>query len=125
MTKEKILIVDDEKDVLMVLEKRLVDSGYAVIKSENGKEALIQAETETPDLIVLDVMMPGMDGVSVAETLKNNQTTKEIPVIFLTCLITKEEEKTGNVIAGEYFVAKPYNPDELVKIIDKQLGVYG
>ena len=122
---KKILIVDDEKDVLMVLEKRLVDSGYAVIKSENGKEALIQAETETPDLIVLDVMMPGMDGVSVAETLKNNQTTKEIPVIFLTCLITKEEEKTGNVIAGEYFVAKPYNPDELVKIIDKQLGVYG
>jgi len=118
MSGNKILIVDDELDVLTVLGARLSKSGYSVIKADNGKDALIMAKKEHPDLILLDIMMPDCDGGIVAQNLKNDPVTKDIPVIFLTCLVTKDEEaKVGHAIAGNFFIAKPYDPEKLLSEI--------
>ncbi len=119
---KKILIVDDEKDILTVLEKRLTNAGYEVIKTDNGREAIIFAKKELPDLIVLDIVMPEIDGSKVAETLKQDTDTKDIPIIFLTCLLTKKEEsRLGHKIDGHFFLAKPFNPEELLREIKKRL----
>lgn len=123
MEKKKVLIVDDEKDVLTVLEKRLSLAGYSVISADNGADALTLAKTHRPDLVILDIMMPGMDGGQTAYALSETPETKNIPVIFLTCLLRKEEQdKTSSVISGKYFIAKPYNPDELLKEIKKHIS---
>ena len=119
---KKILIVDDQKDVLKVLDKRLSGAGYSVIKAESGKDALLLAKAERPDLIILDIIMPEMDGAETAAVLKRDPQTKDIPVIFLTCLFTeKEEQKEGHVVGGKYFIAKPYNPNEMLEIVDRFL----
>ena len=118
---KKILIVDDQKDVLKVLDKRLSGAGYLVIKAENGKDALLLAKAERPNLIVLDVIMPEMDGAETAAILKKDPETKDIPVIFLTCLFTEKDEKEGHLVGGKYFVAKPYNPNEMLEIVSKFL----
>lgn len=119
---KKILIVDDQKDVLKVLDKRLSGAGYSVIKAESGKDALLLAKAEHPDLIILDIIMPEMDGAETANILKNDPQTKDIPVIFLTCLFTeKEEQKEDHVVGGKYFIAKPYNPNEMLEIVGRFL----
>jgi len=118
---KKILIVDDQEDVLKVLDKRLSGAGYAVSKAKNGKEALLLAKAEHPDLIILDIIMPEMDGAETAAVLKKDPQTKDIPVIFLTCLFTEKDEKEGHVVGGKYFIAKPYNPDEMLGIVDRFL----
>jgi len=119
--KKKILIVDDEKDILALLGKRLSSSGYDVIKAENGKDAIVMAKNQSPDLIILDILMPGMDGSQTADILKNDATTKNIPIIFLTCLVTKDEEKEEHVRGGTYYIAKPYNPDEILNAVKQHL----
>lgn len=122
MDKKKILIVDDEADVLKVLNKRLTAAGYNVIQASSGREAIISAKKEQPQLIILDILMPEMDGGDVANRLKNDPATKNIPVIFLTCLVRKEEEKNvEDIAAGRYFVAKPFNADELLAEIKEHL----
>lgn len=119
---KKILIVDDEQDVLEVLGKRLLGAGYQVIKAQSGQEAITKAKNELPNLIVLDIIMPDMDGGKVAHILKECETTKDIPVIFLTCLYTKQDEKAKGHRAREgFFVAKPYNSTEMLDIIKKNI----
>ena len=122
--KRKVLIVDDELDVLKILNKRLSSAGYEVIEAQNGKDAIAQAKNQQPDLIILDIIMPGMGGAKTAEILKTDPLTERIPVIFLTCLLAKEEEEggVGKIVGGKYFIAKPYNPDELVEVIRKHVG---
>jgi len=119
--KKKILIVDDEKDILALLEKRLLNYGYDVVKAENGKDAIVIARAQHPGLIILDILMPGMDGAQTADVLKNDATTKDIPIIFLTCLVTKDEEKEEHIRGGKYYIAKPYNPDEILNVITQYL----
>ena len=110
MHKKKILIVDDEKDALYILEKELTARGYSVIAADNGNDALNLAKSEHPDLIILDIWMPDMDGSEVAARLKKDFITKDIPVIFLTCLFQKREgEEQGRVVAGSVLIAKPYS----------------
>lgn len=119
---KKVLIVDDEPDVLEVLGKRVKDAGYEVIKAQSGQEAIERAKKEVPNLIVLDVVMPNMDGGEVAHILKECESTKDIPVIFLTCLYTKQDEKAKGHRAREtFFVAKPYNPTEMLDIIKNNI----
>ncbi len=113
--KKRILIVDDEKDVLLMLEKRLTAEGYSVITATNGTNALQLAKSNCPDLIILDVAMPIMDGGEVAEKLSENPATKDIPIIFLTALFPKRHgEEQGCVVAGHVFIAKPYDIEELL-----------
>lgn len=120
---KKVLIVDDEEDVLEVLNKRLTAEGYTVIQSSNGIDAITQARREKPDLILLDVMMPGMDGSKVAQVLRDDPLTKEIPIMFLTCLVTPDEEKHGlKEVAGNFFIAKPYDPLGLLSEIRKHIA---
>ena len=115
---KKILIVDDEVDVLSVLKKGLVAEGYSVITADNGCDALGLAQSEHPDLIILDILMPNMDGTEVAERLKETLEAKNIPAIFLTGMFPKEEgEKGGRLIAGHVLFIKPYDIKELVNAI--------
>ena len=117
--KKKILIVDDEKDVLTVLERRLSNAGYSILKAENGEEAVFMANNEQPDLIILDIIMPGMDGARTAEILKNDSATRDIPIIFLTCLLTRKDGRGERIIGGKYFIAKPYNPEKMLQVVDR------
>ena len=119
---KKILIVDDEADVLIALEKRLLDAGYLVFKADNGPAAIRLAKRKKPDLILLDVMMPGMDGSQTAQLLKNDAATAEIPILFLTCLITPQEQGSGHKESGgNFFIAKPYEPQALIAEIGKYI----
>jgi len=120
MKEKKILVVDDEKDILPVLKERLSQKSYSVITSDSGKGGVKLAKSELPDLILLDIIMPDMDGIEVATKLKEDPKTKDIPIIFLTCLYTKEDEKArGHFTAGHAFIAKPYDFEELLAQIRK------
>ena len=112
MARKKILIVDDEKDILLMLEKRLIAEGYSVLTADNGKDAITIAKSKSPDLVILDVVMPGMDGCEVAEKLKDDYSTQDIPVIFLTALLTRKEEYIKDHIIAVF--AKPFDPEELL-----------
>ncbi len=119
--KKKILIVDDEMDVLSVLEKGLTTEEYSVIKADKGKDALVLAKSERPDLIILDLEMPDMYGGDITRMLKEEPETKDIPVMFLTGMFPKEEEKDGRVVAGHMLLTKPYDIKELVTAIKRLL----
>ncbi len=119
--KKKILIVDDEMDVLSVLEKGLTTEEYSVIKADKGKDALVLAKSERPDLIILDLEMPDMYGGDITRMLKEEPETKDIPVMFLTGMFPKEEEKDGRVVAGHMLFTKPYDIKELVTAIKRLL----
>ena len=119
---KKILVVDDEPHIVKTLSARLRANGFDVITAYDGEEGLAKAKQTIPDLIITDVMMPNMDGPTMAETLKNESSTSNIPVIFLTALVKKNEEKAQqNLIGGNYFMAKPFNPTELLFMINKVL----
>jgi len=117
---KKILIVDDEQDTLSVLGKGLTAEGYSIIKADNGGDVLDLAKSERPDLIILDILMPGMDGGEVARMLKEVPETKDIPIIFLTGMFPKrEEEEEGRVVAGNIMFDKPYDILKLITAIEK------
>ena len=123
MGKKTILAVDDEPEMLSLLEKRLVAAGYEVLTAANGKEAIEVAKREVPALIILDILMPGMDGSETAAILHEDPKTRNIPIFFLTCLFTKREERLeGHAIGRNFFVAKPYGPSELLAEIAKLIG---
>ncbi len=122
MDKNRILIVDDERDALFVLEKELAARGYAVIAADNGKDAMVLAKSKRPDLIILDLEMPDMYGGDVTRMLREDPETKDIPVIFLTGTFPKEDEgKEGRMVGGYVLFAKPYYVEELVTAIKKLL----
>jgi len=123
MSKKKILAADDELEVLTLLEKRLSSAGYDVVTATNGKEAVELAKRERPALIVLDILMPGMDGSETAAVLHDDPNTKDIPILFLTCLFTKREEQfEGHEVGHNFFIAKPYDPADLLTEITKIIG---
>lgn len=117
----KILIADDETYSLRLLQMTLKKTGCDLIPCKNGQEALDKAQAEVPDLIVMDVMMPLMDGLTALAELKKNATTAAIPVIMLTAkgqsLTRTEAEQSG----AEHFVTKPFSPTELLAEVKKHL----
>ena len=120
---KKILAVDDDPMTLKLLGQHLSDAGYQVLTADNGREAFVKAREEHPDLILLDITMPGMDGGQTAQELKKDPLTKTIPVIFLTGILSSEEElSSGGVIGGNVFIAKPYDRQKLLGTIRKHLG---
>ena len=112
-TRSKILIVDDEIDTLLPLQKSLEVEDYLIVGASNGPEALIKVKTEIPDLIILDLMMPEMDGYEVCEKLKNDPLTKNIPVIILTAKDAVRDKVKGLDIGADDYVTKPFNLNEL------------
>lgn len=124
---QRILVVDDEEEILELLGKKLTTTGYSVIKSSNGKEALDVAKIHKPDLILLDIMMPYMDGPDMVAALKEEPSTENIPVIFLSGIVTKEDTQHpqgGVTVAGRKFrvLSKPFNFAELLVEVKKALA---
>ncbi len=111
--RSKILLVDDEIDTLLPLKRSLEVEDYIIIGAGNGPEALIKAKTEIPDIILLDLMMPEMDGYEVCEKLKKDPMTKNIPVIMLTAKDAVRDKVKGLDIGADDYVTKPFNLNEL------------
>ena len=118
----KILIADDEVFMLRLLEMTLKKGGYEVASCRDGKEALATAAAAPPQLIVLDVMMPGLDGLGALRQLKENPATKNIPVVVLSAkghALTKVE---AELAGAALFLAKPFSPNQLLGEVKKILG---
>jgi len=117
----KILIVDDDEKDLKLLEIKLSQLGFSnVIKAEGGKEALELAREHLPDLILLDIAMPGLDGGQVRHLLDENPKTKDIFTVFISSFVTDEETKRlEGMIRGHLIIAKPYTSDKLSEVINK------
>ncbi len=124
---QKILIVDDEEEALVLLEKKLAAEGYTVLTSTNGQDALLMAKSQRPDLILLDIMMPYMDGPDMAAVLREDSATNNIPIIFLSGIVTKEDAKNpqgGITVKGRPYkvISKPFNFSELLTEVKKILS---
>jgi DNA-binding response OmpR family regulator len=117
MEKKRILIVDDEADFVTMLRARLQIEGYEVLVAEDGTKGLQMARKERPDLIILDIMMPGMDGHAVCDLLKKSSLTWSIPIIYLTARSGQADEVLALEKGAKYFLTKPYNPPMLLEII--------
>ena len=111
--RSKILLVDDEIDTLLPLKMSLEVEDYLVLGASNGYEALELAKTNIPDLILLDIMMPGMDGYEVCARLKKDPVLRNIPVIMLTAKDAVREKVKGLDIGADDYVTKPFNLNEL------------
>ena len=112
--KEKILIVEDEKDIVKMLEYNLKKEGFRVVDARDGEDALDLASREHPDLILLDLMLPGMDGLEVCKALKKESKTGSIPVIMLTAKSQESDKVVGLELGADDYVTKPFSPRELI-----------
>ncbi|MDP2923483.1 MAG: response regulator transcription factor [Candidatus Omnitrophota bacterium] len=112
--KEKILIVDDEKDIVKVLDYNLKKEGFRTILCYDGEEALDLAAKEHPDLIILDLMLPGLDGLEVCKTLKKENKTSNIPIIMLTAKAQETDKIVGLELGADDYITKPFSPRELI-----------
>lgn len=110
----KILIVDDEPDVVSALSIRLKAAGYEVISAKDGLEALDKARKESPDLILLDIMLPKLDGYKVCRMLKFDEKYRHIPIIMLTAKISDSNKKVGQDMGANVYINKPFDPNELM-----------
>jgi len=115
MKQFRVLVVDDEERILNFLKSKLKVSGYEVLTASNGVEALEQVQAQEPDLVVLDVMMPKMDGF---ETLKELRTFSSVPVIILSAKGANADKVKGLALGADDYLAKPFSPDELVARIE-------
>lgn len=112
--KADILVVDDKPENLHLLSEILMLEGYNVRKAVNGKMALMAVKTVQPDLILLDIMMPGMDGYQVCKELKNNQTLAKVPVIFLSALNDVFDKVKAFGAGGVDYITKPFQMEEVL-----------
>lgn len=122
MAKAKILVVDDNSYMRKLLESRLKANNYQVILAEDGKEAFSKAESEKPDLVLLDVSIPKMDGFQIAEKLKAQASTSSIPIIFVTARGQEEEIfKATQELGAAAYIIKPFRSEILLDAIKKAL----
>ena len=111
---KKILAVDDEPMVLDVIKTRLEFAGYAVITAADGHEGMKKVRAEHPDLIVLDLILPGLNGYQICRILKGDDTTRRIPIIMLTARSQEKDVKEGMNSGADAYLTKPYETDEFV-----------
>jgi len=114
MQKGTILVIDDEPDLLELVEFNLKKDGYEVIVARNGQTGLEIAQRHLPDLIVLDLMMPGIDGLEVCRQLRSDQRTRQIPMIMLTAKSAEADRIVGLELGADDYVTKPFSPRELI-----------
>ena len=113
----RILVVDDEVNIVKLLESRLTANGYTVISAYNGREALDKVKQEKTDLIILDLMLPDIDGYEVLRLLRLEEDYKEVPIIMLTGCGQMNDIKKGIEGGAVSYIAKPFKPDVLLGII--------
>lgn len=116
---KKILAVDDERHIVRLVEVNLQRAGYEVVTAYDGREALEKVKAENPDLVVLDVMMPYMDGFEVLKHLKADPATAEIPVIMLTAKAQDADVFRGWQSGVDCYLTKPFNPMELLTFVKR------
>jgi len=124
LSKQTILVVDDEQDLLDLIEYNLKKEGYNVLKAENGVQGLEMAKEHNPNLVLLDIMMPKMDGIEVCEKMRSNPDLKSIPVIFLTARSDEKTEVEGLDTGADDFVTKPISTTKLLSRIKAVLRRY-
>lgn len=117
MAKQTILVVDDEKDLLDLIEYNLKKEGFKVLKAENGEKGIEVAKEHNPDLVLLDIMMPKMDGLEAVELMRKDDALKRIPIIFLTARSDERTEIEGLDKGGDDFITKPISTTKLVSRI--------
>jgi two-component system alkaline phosphatase synthesis response regulator PhoP len=122
MAKGRILVVDDEIYIVHILDFSLGMEGYEVITALDGEQALEKARAEKPDLIVLDIMMPKLDGYETCKMLKAEESTKDIPVILLSAKGRNVDQKIGFEVGADDYITKPFSPRKLVERINAILG---
>jgi two-component system alkaline phosphatase synthesis response regulator PhoP/two-component system response regulator VicR len=122
MPGKKIMAVDDERHIVRLIQVNLERSGYQVVTAFDGPDALKKVETDRPDLIVLDVMMPKMDGFEVLKRLQANPETREIPVIMLTAKAQDADVFRGWASGVSAYLTKPFNPLELITFVRRILS---
>ncbi|MDP2912017.1 MAG: response regulator [Candidatus Omnitrophota bacterium] len=123
MDKKRILIVDDEEDIVNVLRFRLEANNYAVLSASEGQEGLNKARTEKPDLIILDLTLPKLDGYKVCRMLKFDESYKSIPIIMFTARAQKKDEELGMEMGADAYIAKPFEPEVLLGKIKELLNI--
>lgn len=119
--RQTILVADDDELLRQLLDHRLTANGYGVIHAEDGQEALQRAEAEKPDLIVLDAMMPVLDGFAVLNALQDDERLRSIPVLMLTALRGEQDIVGALDVGAKDYIVKPFLPDELVSRIARIL----
>jgi len=118
---QKILVVDDEADVLDMLVINLRAAGFQVVAVEDGASALAKARSESPALIILDLMLPGMSGIEICKVLKGDAATRHIPIIMLTAKAEEVDKIVGLELGADDYVTKPFSPRELILRVNRSL----
>ncbi len=114
MSKEKVLVIDDEEDILELVKYNLAKEGYRVTGVLSGEEALTKAKQEMPDVVLLDLMLPGVDGLEVCRRLKGNPLTAQIPIVMVTAKGEDADIVTGLELGADDYIIKPFSPRVLL-----------
>ena len=122
MQPKKILVVDDEVDLVETIRFPLEMEGFHVLVSYNGEDALNQARKENPDLILLDIMLPKLDGYKVCRLLKFDERYKHIPILMLTAKTQEKDKQTGMETGADEYITKPFDIDQLMEKVKTYLA---
>lgn len=121
-TKKRVMIVDDDPDALALMEKLLTDEGFELIKVSNATEVGLKAAQLSPDLILLDFLMPEIDGFQVCKALRGNELTRSTPIMAVTCLTKEEEIKKIFDCGADEYLAKPFKAEQLLEKVRELVG---
>lgn len=122
---KRILLIDDHQTVFRLLEAIVRIKGYELLYADCGQQGIVMARDEQPDLILLDVMMPDLDGFKVCQYLKDNDETKHIPVMFLTARGAEDDLATGRKVGADGFMTKPFQTMDVLNQVEKILAKKG
>ena len=117
-----VLVADDDPVILRLIQVNLELEGYDVFLAQNGEEAVELARAEKPDLVILDIMMPRLDGYQACERLKADDETRDIPVVFLSAKAQQSDIEKGKAFGVEEYLTKPFDPNDLVETVDRLLA---
>ena len=119
---KRILICDDDPVILRLLQVNLELEGYEVLLAHHGAQAIEVANDQHPDLVILDIMMPKLDGYQTCERLKENDSTKEIPVVFLSAKAQQTDIERGKGFGVDEYLTKPFDPNDLIDVVQRLVG---
>ena len=119
---KRVLICDDDPVILRLIQVNLELEGYEVLVAHHGEEAIEVAQAERPDLIILDIMMPKLDGYQTCKRLKADESTEAIPVVFLSAKAQQSDIEKGKAYGVAEYLTKPFDPNDLVDLVERLLG---
>jgi two-component system, cell cycle response regulator DivK len=122
MTGKRILVVEDQEDLRGVLRDLLTGSGYAVLEAANGQAGIATAKSDRPDLILMDIQMPVLDGYEATRQIKADPDLKATPIIAVSSFAMKGDEERARAAGCDHYVTKPYSPMQLLRAIRRYLG---